>query len=866
MTSIQKQVGQLFAVGFHGLTPSPEIKTLIHDYHVGGIVLFSRNFENAEQLQALTHDLQSEAKLAGHQRPLLIGIDQENGVVTRISPPVAAQVPGPMALGATHDPECAYSAGKATGETLSFFGINMNYAPVCDINSEPLNPVVGVRSPGDDPEFVGRFASAAARGLREQNVVPSVKHFPGHGDTAVDSHYGLPVIPKTRDQLERCELIPFRRAVAEGIETVMTAHISLPCIDLTRPATLSSKVLNILRKDMAYDGMVITDCLEMDGIRSTFGTEEGSVLALQAGSDSLMICHTFEVQLASIKRVCEAIKSGEINQTRLADASRHVAAVKDKFLTWESALRQSRLADLCAINNKIAETTMDIYSRSTTLVRDKNDVLPLSKTSIIIFLFPGDKTPAGGAVDGEGMGRQGSFHSKKYLDVLRQHNNSIAEIRYGTAGLTAEQWQVIEVADVVIFTSLNARESPYQESLGLELAQRVRSLVHIAACNPYDFLDAPSVKTYITTYEPTIEAFSVAADIMFGAIIPTGALPVGPSALTRTSATVTQFDPSTDISGILDVWKVALPGYILPDESLSHLIVRPSANHFVARIESEVVGFCLAYINEHGDPNTAHIAVLAVSPSYQRQGVGIALLEETRAHLRSKFDLNGVKLGSSFPRFWPGIPQDLPETVQHFFIHRGFRLSPPTARSVDLYQDIRNFKSPEKYTTRAAERGFRFAPLTAETREACLVGQRRNFSDKAVSAHPLADYTNSPISQGWVEAYEDLHPDKYPDSIMTAFDSQGTQVGWTLMLGPSSLLNRTWAFPQLCGPMTGLIGCVGIDEPYRKSGIGLALICHAIENMKKRGIEGVFVDWVALDGWYEQVGFQTWRSYRPGEL
>lgn len=683
--------------------------------------------------QALTLALQDEAKLAGHERPLFIGIDQENGIVTRILPPIAAQVPGPMALGATHDPEYAHSAGKATGETLNFFGINMNYAPVCDINSEPLNPVVGVRSPGDDPEFVGRFASAAARGLREQNIIPSVKHFPGHGDTAVDSHYGLPVIPKTRDQLERCELIPFRRAVAEGIETVMTAHISLPCIDLTHPATLSPDVMGILRKDMTYDGMIITDCLEMDGIRSTYGTEEGSVLALRAGSDSIMICHTFDVQVASIKRVCEATKSGTIDQSRLGDACRHVATVKDKFLNWDTALRQSSLADLSLLNNRITETTMDIYSRSTTLVRDKNGVLPLSKASIIIFLFPGGTTPVGGAVDGEGTGRQGLYQSKKYLEVLRQHNKSIAEIRYGETGLTSEQWRSIEVADVVIFTSLNAKESPYQEALGLELAQRVQSVVHIALSNPYDFLDAPSIKTYLTTYEPTIEAFSVAADIIFGALIPTGALPVGTNALTKTSATVTPFDAEKDLDKVLEVWAAALPTYVIPTESLRSLIVRPNGHHFTARIGTELVGFCLAYTNAHGETDTVHIAVLAVSPKYQRQGVGIALLEETRAYVRANFGLNNVKLGSSFPRFWPGIPTDLPETVQHFFTHRGFRLSPPSARSVDLFQDIRNFQSPEKYIARARKGGFRFAPLKSEDYEACLVGQKRNFSDKSVS-------------------------------------------------------------------------------------------------------------------------------------
>ncbi|EKV07339.1 Beta-N-acetylglucosaminidase, putative [Penicillium digitatum] len=849
-SDLQKQVGQLFTVGFYGCTLSPEIKTLIHDYHVGGIVLFSRNLKNAEQLQALTLALQNEAKSAGHERPLLIGIDQENGLVTRISPPIATRVPGPMALGATHDPECAYSAGKATGETLGFFGINMNYAPVCDVNSEPLNPVIGVRSPGDDPEFVGRFASAAARGLREQNVVPSVKHFPGHGDTAVDSHYGLPVIPKTRDQLERCELIPFRRAVAEGIEAVMTAHISLPRLDPTRPATLSEEIMEILRKDMAYDGMIITDCLEMDGIRATFGTEEGSVLALRAGSDNIMICHTFEVQVASIKRVCEAINSGTIDESRLADACRHVAAVKGKFLSWDTALRQSNLAELSSLNKKIAELTMEMYSRSTTLVRDKNGVLPLSKTSIIIFLFPGEKTPVGGAVDGEETKKSGLYHSNTYLNVLRQHNNSIAEIRYGAAGLTAEQWRTLEVADVVIFTSLNARESPYQESLGLELAERVQSLVHIAACNPYDFLDAPSVKTYITTYEPTIEAFSVAADIMFGALVPTGALPVGTNALAKTYAAVTPFDAQRDLDEVIEVWAAALPSYIIPTGSLRSMIVRPYGHHFVAHVESQLVGFCLAYTNAHGTPNTVYIAVLAVSPKYQHQGIGIALLEETRAYFRVTFGFNNMKLGSSFPRFWPGIPRDLPETVQHFFTHRGFRLSPPSARAVDLYQDIRNFQSPEKYITRARDRGFRFAPLKSEDYEACLVGQRRNFSKNG----------------SWVEAYVALHPDKYPNSVMTAFDSQGQQIGWTLMLGPSDALNESWAFPQTCGPNTGLIGAVGIDESHRQNGIGLALICHAIQHMKQRGIEGVFVDWVALDGWYEQVGFETWRSYRPGDL
>lgn len=683
--------------------------------------------------QALTLALQNEARAAGHARPLIIGIDQENGLVTRISPPLAPQVPGPMALGATHDPKLAYEAGKATGEILNFFGINMNYAPVCDINSEPLNPVIGVRSPGDDPEFVGRFASATARGLREQKIVPSVKHFPGHGDTAVDSHYGLPVIPKTRDQLERCELIPFRRAVAEQIETVMTAHISLPSIDDKYPATLSPKALGILRNDMGYDGMVITDCLEMDGVRATFGTEEGSVLALQAGSDSIMICHTFDVQVGSIKKVCDAIESGAIESSRLADACRRVAHVKDRFLNWDDALRRQNLEDLEGLNKRMSKTCEEAYDKSVTLVRDSASILPLAKTGNIVLLFPGDKTPAGGAVDGEGIARQGSYEATVYLDALRRHNPSITEIKYGEAGLSDDQWSIVKAADAVIFVSVNARESPYQESLGRLLPKNTRSLVAIAACNPYDFLAVPEeIQTYIATYEPTVEAFSVAADIIFGAKTAKGSLPVGLPDPKKSDMQVARFDTARDLACVISVWQAALPTYILPEDNLRSLIDRPNGHHFVARVGSEVVGFFLAYTNAHGGPKPVHAAVLAVAPKYQGQGIGTALLTETRSYFRTQFDINQVKLGSSFPRFWPGIPRELGETVQEFFIHRGFRLSPPGARSVDLFQDIRNFQAPAKYITRAQENGFRFAPLRPEDYEACLVGQRRNFADKSV--------------------------------------------------------------------------------------------------------------------------------------
>ncbi|CZT05507.1 related to beta-N-acetylglucosaminidase [Rhynchosporium graminicola] len=228
--------------------------------HLGGVILFSRNIGNDTQILSLTNSLQQIAKNAGHQQGLFIAIDQENGFVTRIKPPVAVQLPGSMALGATGDLENAYRVASATAETLKSFGINVNYAPIADVNSEPKNPVIGVRSPSDDPETVARFVSAQIRGLSEGGIVPCVKHFPGHGDTAIDSHHGLPLITKSKEQLNACELIPFRRAVAEGVHSVMTAHIAMPGIgDQTLsedhhlrklPASLKPDAIKILREEM----------------------------------------------------------------------------------------------------------------------------------------------------------------------------------------------------------------------------------------------------------------------------------------------------------------------------------------------------------------------------------------------------------------------------------------------------------------------------------------------------------------------------------------------------------------------------------------------------------------------------------------
>ena len=374
------------------------------------MILFQRNVATSKQLLELTTSLQDIALSAGIPE-LFIAIDQENGLVTRIKAPIAPQLPGSMGLGATGDASNAFKVASATAEVLKSVGINMNYAPIADINSEPKNPVIGVRSPSDDPETVGRFVSAQVKGFQQGGIVPCVKHFPGHGDTAVDSHYELPVISKRKIELDTCELVPFRRAVAEGVASVMTAHISMPGIGTNLPASLSPDAIGILRNEMKYKGLIISDCLEMDGVRATYGTEKSAVMALKAGTDCVMICHTMSAQVGAIEQVVQAVRSGELSQDAIQASVHRVTQLKKRFLSDYA---------LGTVNTEAQESlASEIYTKSTTVVRSEPGVLPLCPGGKIVFVSPGKTPVGGGAVEsGEEKTRE-PFTPSTYIDLLR---------------------------------------------------------------------------------------------------------------------------------------------------------------------------------------------------------------------------------------------------------------------------------------------------------------------------------------------------------------------------------------------------------------------------------------------------------------
>ena len=327
--TMRELLGQKLVFGFHGTSLTAEMKALIRAYKIGNVILFLRNVENAEQLRTLCREIQALIREeTGH--PAFIIIDQEGGMVSRL-PKDAVNVPGAMAVAATGDPENARLASEITIRQLKGLGANFNMAPVLDVNSNSNNPVIGVRSFGDEAEKAAAFGCASMAPYEGSGVLCCVKHFPGHGDTAVDSHLGLPRVDKTWEELEELELIPFRRAIEAGAPAVMMSHVLFPKIEEAElPCTMSRKMITgMLRERLGFEGLILTDCMEMGAIQDHFGTPEGVVASIRAGVDLAEISSSFELEKLSAEAVNRAAEQGAFDRKELEASVRRILRFKE---------------------------------------------------------------------------------------------------------------------------------------------------------------------------------------------------------------------------------------------------------------------------------------------------------------------------------------------------------------------------------------------------------------------------------------------------------------------------------------------------------------------------------------------------------
>ncbi|MFI8182927.1 glycoside hydrolase family 3 protein [Actinacidiphila glaucinigra] len=540
--SIEEKIGQLFVMRVYGhsaTAPDPadvaanqaeigvsNAAELIAKYHVGGIIYFAwaHNTRDPHQIADLSNGIQRASRI-----PLLISTDQEHGAVARVGSP-ATLFPGGMALGAGGSTRDARRAAAVAGAELAAMGITQDYAPVADVNVNPANPVIGVRSFGADPKAVAALVAAQVEGYQRSGVVATGKHFPGHGDTGTDSHFALPIITHSLEEWRRLDAPPFRAAIAAGIDSIMTAHILVPALDDSGdPATLSRPILTgILREELGYDGVVVTDSLGMEGVRQKYGDERVPVLALKAGADQLLNPPVLET---AWQGVLAAVRSGELTEERLDESLTRVLMLKarrglldDPYVTHRDVDRVVGTRGHLADADRITERTVTLLANQGALP------LPARRRLLVVGADPAAPSGTGGpptAVLGAAL--SGLGHTAQVLST-------------GTAPAQATIDQAVAAArdkDAVVVATYNVTgASTGQIALVAALVATGVPVVQLAIRNPYDVARLDGVAASLATYGWTDVSMRAAARVMAGKVRPTGKLPVAVPAADDPSRTL----------------------------------------------------------------------------------------------------------------------------------------------------------------------------------------------------------------------------------------------------------------------------------------------------------------------------------------
>ncbi|CAM5431277.1 glycoside hydrolase family 3 protein [Streptomyces aurantiogriseus] len=547
--SLEEKVGQVFVSRVYGHSATaPDqadidanlkelgVRTaaeLIARYRVGGIIYFTwaHNTRDPRQIAELSNGIQRASLQQPRGLPVLISTDQEHGIVARVGKPVTL-FPGAMAIGAGGSGTDARALGRIAGSELRAMGIRQDYSPVADVNVNPANPVIGVRSFGADPKAVAALVAEEIRGYRSAGVAATAKHFPGHGDTAVDSHYGFPVITHTREVWEELDAVPFRAAIAAGADSIMTAHILVPALDVPPsrlrssggtpigdPATLSHPVLTgLLRQHLGYDGVVVTDALDMAGVRTKYGDDRVPVLALKAGVDQLLNPPKLDVAWNAVRK---AVQDGELTERRLDESILRILRLKAGL-----GLFTDPYADPDAVGRTVGTrahlaTADRIAERTTTLLVNEGPLLPLSpRTHARILVVGADPVSPSGTTGPP---------TTVLATALTELGFTATALSTGTAPSAATIARAVAAAgeaDAVVVGTYNITATSPQRTLVEHLLATGRPVVAVAIRNPYDVAHLPTVKAYVATYSWTDVELRAAARVIAGTVGPRGTLPV----------------------------------------------------------------------------------------------------------------------------------------------------------------------------------------------------------------------------------------------------------------------------------------------------------------------------------------------------
>lgn len=509
--SLEEKVGQLLMVHFNGEQANDDAKTLIQETKVGAIIYYSwsNGLHSPEQIRTLSSDLQKLTQLNQHPIPLLIATDQEGGLVARLNNGFT-KFPGNKALGETSNPHLAQDAALAMGQELKAVGINMNLAPVVDVNSHPRNPVIGIRSFGDQPEIVLAFGEQALKGYKQAQVIATLKHFPGYGDVAVDPHEDLPIVHKTKEELERVELLPFAK-LASMTDAMMTAHIFVPALDAENCSTLSEKTLNYLKETIGFQGVIVADSLVMEGVvKKCHTVDEAAIQALKAGCDILILGGKLligkrvglELTVVDVQRIhrsiVQAVKTGRVSEARLNNAVEKILELKNRYLISETDEIQS--TDLAKVINTDTHHAIAKEIASLALKVIKNEQHPVTsfhEKRIAVFAPQILQTH----IEQTTLLKLGKSTDSYFFNNLSPSKDEIE---------TAQQYA--READILVICSYNAWINASQATLIQLLLETGKPVVLLVTRDPLDASLFPTASLIFNTFSPTSPSIQAVCD------------------------------------------------------------------------------------------------------------------------------------------------------------------------------------------------------------------------------------------------------------------------------------------------------------------------------------------------------------------
>ena len=342
--SLEEKIGQLFIFGFDDKEMDKNIIDLIQKNHIGGFVFFKKNIKSVEQGLYNLNSLKEINK--DNPIPLFLAIDEEGGKVSRLPKPFL-KMPTPKKIGDIDDEKISFEYGQILGNRLKSLGFNMDFAPVVDINSNPKNPVIGSRAFGSTVDIVVDNSIKVMEGINSENIIPVIKHFPGHGDTKIDSHMDIPVIDKSMEELESLELVPFKRAIEAGADSIMIGHILFPKLDENNPATLSKNIINgVLREKLSFDGVIISDDMTMGAIMENYNVEDAVVEFFKAGGDIALVCYERDIQLSLPQRIIDEVKNGNISEEEIDRKVYRILKLKEKYNISEEVISETNIEEV----------------------------------------------------------------------------------------------------------------------------------------------------------------------------------------------------------------------------------------------------------------------------------------------------------------------------------------------------------------------------------------------------------------------------------------------------------------------------------------------------------------------------------------